>query len=279
MKLSITAAWNETAAFVKQEAGALFLIVFGLGVLPGLIFQAIAQRFMVTPMVVRPGGPPPDMGPFLAMLPVFIVALIPLTVLSLWGNLTVNTLALRRETVIGSAFGHAARRILPLLGAWLVLFVAVVIVMAPLGLLMFSSARSGHWGVSFLAILLVWLALIFVGVRLMLIAPVAAAEPIGPINMIRRSWELTSSHFWKLIGFLILLFIVFLVLSVVVGAIGGIIIALVAGPPTPGSISSFIIQLITGILEAIFLTYFIVMIARIYVQLSGNVGSVAAVFE
>lgn len=279
MKLSITTAWNETAAFVKQEAGALFLIVFGLSVLPSLILQAIAQRFLPTRVAMTPGGPPPDLGPFLAALPIFFVSFVLIILLSLWGHLTVNMLALRRETVIGSAFGHAARRILPLLGAWVLLMIAAIVVIVPVGLLLFSSARSGHFGVAFLVVVLVWLALLCLFIRLMLTTPVAAAEPVGPIAILRRSWELTAGHFWKLLGFAILIVVVFFVFAVVVGAVGGIVIALVAGPPVPGSTGSFLLQLITGILQTIFVTYFVVMVARIYEQLSGRVGSVGEVFE
>jgi hypothetical protein len=49
--------------------------------------------------------------------------------------------------------------------------------------------------------------------------------------------------------------------------------------PTPGSLAAFIVQLLTGILQAIFLTYFVVMVARIYAQLAGDSASMAQVFQ
>src|SRR5689334_6081893 len=113
MKLSITRAWDEASAFVRHEAGPLFLIVFGLAVLPGLILQAIAARLVGPGFQMEPGVKP-DLGPFLAALPYIILMLVPVLLLSIWGHLTINTLALRRETVIGSALRHGARRILPL---------------------------------------------------------------------------------------------------------------------------------------------------------------------
>jgi hypothetical protein len=278
MKLSITTAWNETVAFVKHEAGPLFLIMFALAVLPGLILQTVAQRFIGPAMTVAPGTPP-DFATLRSALPVFFLLLIPVLLLSLWGHLTVNTLALRRERVIGSAFGHAARRILPLIGVWLIWILGVALVFGPVAVLMFSSAKSGHWGLPALLFLIIWLLLVFVAVRLLLTTPVAAAEPVGPVGIIRRSWQLTSGQFWRLFGFLVLILIVFFVFAIVVGAVAGVIVTLLAGRPTPGSISSFIIQLITGVLQAIFLTFFVVMIARIYAQLSGSDASVGQVFE
>lgn len=277
MKLSITTAWNEAAAIVKQEASTLFLIVFGLAVLPGLIMQAVAAR-LVGNMRMSPGTPP-DFGPFLAALPMILLMLVPVLLLSIWGHLIVNTLALRRETVIGNAFAHAARRILPVIGAWLLWIVGVFIVLVPVAGLIVVLMRAGHGGLGFLIGLVVWLACLFVGIRLMLVSPVAAAEPVGPAGILRRSWDLTAGHFWRLLGFLLLMILVFFVLAIVVGAVAGIFAALIAGAPKPGTLTAFVIQLITGVLQAVFLTYFIVAIARIYAQLAGNDASVGRVFE
>ncbi len=277
MNLSITKAWDETAAFVKQEAGVLFLIVFALGVLPSLIMQAIAGRLVGT---IQPApGATPDLHPLVVALPILFVMAIPVMILSLWGNLTINLLAMRRENVVGSAFAHAARRILPLLGATLLLFVAAIVIAFPFMALAGYGMIVGHAGLSILLFLILFAIAIVFGVRLMLMAPVAAAEPIGPIAIIRRSWQLTAGHFARLLGFLLLMIIVFLVLLVVVTSVVGILVTMTAGQPQPGSLGSFLVQLVTGILQAVWTTYFIVLVARIYVQLSGNVGSIAGIFE
>jgi hypothetical protein len=260
MKLSITKAWDETSAFVKQEAGVLFLIIFGLGVLPGVIVQTVAGRLVGT--IQATPGATPDLRPLLAALPIILLMALPVVVLSLWGNLTVSLLALRRETVVGSAFARAARRILPLLGATLLFLLAAIIVAFPIMAAAGFGAQSGRFGLVALLFLLLFLLAIFFGVRLMLMSPVAAAEEQGPIGIIRRSWQLTSGH-----------------LVIVVGSVGGILITLVAGQMKPGSVGSFLLQLLTGILQAVWATYFIVMVARIYAQLSGDAGSAAAVFE
>lgn len=277
MNLSITKAWDETAAFVKREAGVLFLIVFGLTVLPGLIAQALAGRF-VGAIRADPGATP-DLHPLAAAFPILLLIAIPVIVLSLWGSLTVNLLALRRENVVGSAFAHAARRILPLLGATLLFMICAIVVAFPLLAVAGYGMISGHAGITALLFLILFAIALFFGIRLMMMAPVAAAEPVGPVAIIRRSWQLTAGHFWKLLGFFLLMILVFMVLLIAVGSVLGILVAMTAGQPQPGSIGSFLVQLVTGILQAVWTTYFIVLIARVYEQLSGNVGSVAAVFE
>jgi hypothetical protein len=279
MKLSITKAWDEASAFVRPEAGALFLIAFALMTLPGIILQVVAGRYVGTSLRFESGSPP-DFGPLLAALPIILPLLVPVILLSVWGHLTINILALRRETVIGSAFAHAARRILALVGAWLLLVAAFVIpIVLFLGLVV-AAGGAGRVGMAVLVAFIVWLATIFFAIRLVLVTPVAAAERVGPVGIIRRSWELTAGHFWKLLGFFVLVILVFAVLGAVVGALAGIVVTLAAGgAPQPGSVSALIIALITGVLQAVLVTYFAVMIARIYAQLSGDAGSVGAVFE
>ncbi len=278
MKLSITTAWNEASAFVKQEAGALFLIAFALMTLPSIILQAIAGR-MVGPLQPVPGAMP-DFKPFLAALPVLCLLFIPVMLLSVWGHLTINILALRREAVIGDAFRRAARRILPLVGAWLLLSVAALVLVLPIVGLGFSGALApARLGFVFLLFFILWLAFVFVAVRLALITPVAAAEPLGPIGIIQRSWALTAGHFWKLLGFLLLIVIVYAIIAGVITAVIGMVVTLTIGQPNPGSLSSFLIQLVAGVLQAVFVTYLAVTVARIYEQLSGNIASVGQVFE
>jgi hypothetical protein len=278
MNLSITKAWDETSAFVKHDAGPLFLIAFGLGVLPGIILQFVAGR-LIGPAFAVPPGTTPDFGPFLAALPVILILLVPVIALSIWGHLTIATLALRRETVIGAAFRAAVRRILPLFGATLLLVLAAIVVTIPMLALVGIGTGTPRLGLLALVFLLLWLAFVFVAIRVMLMTPVAAAESVGPIAIVRRSWELTAGHFWKLLGFLLLIMIVLLVCATAVGAAGGILLTLTLGEPKPGTFSWLVLQLLSGVLQAIFVTYMIVVLTRIYAQLTGNAGSVGQVFE
>jgi hypothetical protein len=277
MKLSITTAWNETSAFVKQEAGPLFLIAFGLMTLPTIIFQAILQQAI--PGFGQPGMTQADFSP--GRLGLIFLLVIPIALLSMWGNLTITVLALRREAVIGSAFAYAARRLLPLIGATLLVGLAAGLLALPL-VVMLRAAGADGGGSAGLAVLLfcvLFIAFLFVAVRLILMTPAAAAERIGPIAIIARSWQLTSGHFWKLLGFLALLVIVLMVLMIALGAVLGIVIVATAGRSEPGSLSSFLTLLVSGLVQAAFTMIFATMIARIYEQLTGGATSAARVFE
>jgi hypothetical protein len=278
MKLSITAAWNETAAFLQKEWWPVFLIAFALTSLPGLILQALMPGMMAGRMAMTPGSPP-DLAQLVAAMRPFFLALIPLLLLSMWGNLTVNVLALRRETVVGSAFGRAARRLPALIGATLLLFVVLLIASLPIGVALAMGIRSGHAGLPALLIVLLVVAAVFVMVRLIPMNAAAAAEDVGPIGILRRSWQLTAGHFWKLLAFLLLMVVLFLVIMMAVGAVFGILIVLVTGPPLPGSFAAFVVSLVSGLVQAGFISVFLVFVARIYAQLAGDPASVAKVFD
>ncbi|MDQ4088127.1 MAG: hypothetical protein M3177_09005, partial [Pseudomonadota bacterium] len=99
---------------------------------------------------------------------------------------------------------------------------------------------------------------------------VAAAEPVGPVTVIRRSWDLTRGHFGKLLGFILLVLLVFAIVSIVVGAVGGLLIVLLVGQPDPGSLSAFLIVLVGVAVNMVATVYLTALNARIYRQLSGG---------
>ncbi|MFN3389846.1 MAG: hypothetical protein ACK40O_13065 [Allosphingosinicella sp.] len=268
-KLSITQAWNETAVFVKRDLGPLFTIAFALMALPSIIMQALAPQ---------PTPEDPDVGAaFLLLLPVVIV-------LSLVGSIAITALALRRETVVGSAIAHGFRRFLPLLGASLLIGIAAMLVMIPvilaagISLEDLTAPTPAAVGGLMLAMLVLFVVFIAIWVRLMLMTPVGTNEPVGPIAIIRRSWALTAGHFWKLLGFVLLFGIAAVVVMMVITMVIGIVIGLVAGAPEPGSLSGLLLLIVGGVLNAAFVVFFTTMIARIYAQLAGA-GTDAAVFD
>ncbi|MEA3060596.1 MAG: hypothetical protein QOJ94_377, partial [Sphingomonadales bacterium] len=98
----------------------------------------------------------------------------------------------------------------------------------------------------------------------------AAAEPLGPIGIIRRSWTLTGRPFWKLLGLLLLLLILFLVIAIVVRVALGSLVFLSLGAPQAGNLSTLVLLLLTGIVNAAIAVCVVTLVARIYVQLAGE---------
>ena len=252
MKLSVSTAWDETASFARREARLLFPIAFLLLSLPAAIVRAIAPA--------AGAGDLPRAGLWLATLPILLCV-------SLIGALAISALALGHAAGAGAAFRLAAGRFAALLGAAVLVVLGGALVAVPVFLLagLIGSHGPAYAALPVLAMLPVYL---FFWVRLMLMTPAACAEAIGPIALIRRSWNLTSGHFWPLLGFVLLVTIVSLVVLAALGAIGGILIMLAAGRPEPGNVAMLLILIGAALVQAVISGLFTAFVARIYAQLA-----------
>lgn len=266
-RLSITNAWNETADFLKLHFGALFTIALAFVALPSVALQALGPVASAPDEVPEPGF-------WLLLIPAVLV-------LNVTASLAMSSLALGRQNVVGEAIAHGFRRVLPMLGAIAILIVGLSAVFIPLvaltGITPADLARPNPATAGKLAlVMLLFVALgLFLAVRLLLMTPVAASERAGPLAIIRRSWDLTAGHFWKLLGFVVLMLIVLVVVMMVVTLIFGLIIGALMGAPLPGTTGGFVLGLVNSLVNAAIVVVSTTFIARIYVQLSGGSAGAA----
>lgn len=270
--LSITAAWEETAGFVKREGRLLFPLGFMLMALP------IALLRLLIP-ITEPGRVP-EPGLWLVLLPFALIAV-------LVGNLAVIDLALSPGKSVRDALGHALRRLPHTLAAYLLVGFGCMILLVLLSIIvallvpgaMEVVARPGAAPdpaavrASLVLVLLSLPLALFVWVRMLVLLPVSAAENAGPIAMIRRSWSLTGSHFWKLLAFVLLLNILLLVAGLATVSVGGSLIILIAGEIRPGSFAAFLMILLLAALSTLIAPVVATFVARIYVQLAAPAQS------
>ncbi len=257
--LSISAAWNETAAFVRREARLLLPIAFLFIALPGAVLQ------MAIPTPVE--GEMPAGGAWLLLLPLTFG-------LSLIGTLAILWLSLRPGSSVGEALQVGLRRFLPVFGALLLIGLGALLIALPLLLTVASAGATppstGMAAVALLLFLLMLGAYLLLWIRLILVSAVGTVEPLGPIAMIARSWQLTRGHFWKLLGFMLLMILAFLVVILAFSTVFGIAIILIAGPAEPGSPGYYLLMILSAFLQAIISMIFATLTARIYAQLSGD---------
>ncbi len=266
-KLSITTAWNETAEFVRREAGLLFPISFMLLALP----NALMELLMPAPPMP---GQAPEAGLWLLLLPLLVVA-------AIIGNIAISYLAIRPGSSVGEALRRGAARMPVLLAAailigivFVILFFIVALVVAMLVPGAVTAAQSGAPTPAMMrALLIVMLVIVPVGIyfgaRLMMMTPAAAAEAGGPFDLMARSWSLTAGHVWKLVGFLLLVAILVGVLTAAIEAVAGILFTLAAGPVAPGSTSTLLVVIVMALVNMVVAAYLTSFVARIYAQLSG----------
>lgn len=258
--LSISTAWDETKAIVARD-GRLFLsVALALVALPAALTGAM-----------RPNGMAGASAPIWVEL-----VLIATSLVALAGQLALIRLALGPSTTVGSAIGHGfARMPIYLLAAILIVIVLLVlaipfvIALTALGVPLDRQPIPSSPQL-FLIVFLYFLLAFAAGVKMSMSAPVASAEGAGPIAIIKRSWELTAGHFWTLFGFLLAFVVAAVIALIAVGAAVGVVVTLLLGAIEPMSGSALVVGLVQGLINAVVTTLFAVMLARIYVQLSGR---------
>jgi hypothetical protein len=258
--MSINAAWNETAAFLRSDGRLVFPVAFLLTALPGAVLSAL----LPTPTSAAPAVPEVSPALWILFLPMIAVTIV--------GTLAIAYLALRPGVSVGEAIRRGGRRLGTMLLASLLLGLALFLLSVPLiGLAAVAGAGPG---IVVLAVLLLVAAGIYITARLLLLYPVVAVEDKGPVQSLRRSWDLTAPVAWKLVGFLLLAFVLLLVVTMLVAAIGGLLGLVLFGQ---GAIANFINLLFSAILQTAIISLFIPLTARLYAQATGD--QVAKVFS
>lgn len=257
-KLSISQAWEETRLVLARDGKLIGAVALALLVLPGLVVNSImptAQR-----------GVMPAPGPWM------IVGLVAL-VISFVGQLSIVRLAMGPQITVGQAITHGARRTPPFLGAFLMWAVPFALLVSVL----YEIARSNAANVSAIAamaMIAVFIVGMFFAVRLLLLGPVASAEPIGPLDIFRRSWDLTAGNWWRLFGFVLVFFIGAVILLWATASVVGLLAKMVFGDVAPLSAGWLVVMIIAQVLSAFVYVVLFTMQARIYAQRAGADASV-----
>lgn len=258
--LSISRAWDETKATLRRDGRLFVVVALALFVLPGVIAE------LITP--AAPSGQMPAAGAWTLLS---VLALL----ISLVGQLAVCRLALGPVISVGEAIRHGVRRAPAYIASaliWVLPFLAVFALLAAQG---GATPETMPPGIA-LGLLAVLIAFLAVAVRLILTSPVASAERRGPFGILARSWALTRGRWFKLFGFLILFVIVLVVALAAVSAVIGTVVALVSGEIEPMSVGALLLSLATQTVGAAITVLLMIMLARIYAQVTDADQQVAA---
>jgi hypothetical protein len=185
-------------------------------------------------------------------------------------------LAIGPATTVGGAISHGARRFLPTFAALLLMVLAIAVVVVPIlvafgaaGVIESPRATTPPTAAASAVILLVILIVFALAVKFILIVPAGSAERAGPIAILKRSWSLSTGHYWRLLAFMLLLVLAAVLLLLSAQAIGGILGAIVSPDLEPFSLGALVLALFTSIAQGVFTVLSSLMVARVYVQLAG----------
>lgn len=267
--LSISKAWEESKARIAADGRLMAIVAAALIVLPGLIVEVISPSSLRTNST------------FLESILILVSSL-----LALIGQLSIIRLAVTPAVSVGEAISHGARRMPIYLVAAILLTIGFVIALIPFGVAAYAAGvpfdRSSEQAflqspVAMMLSLLYLGLLIFIAIRMVMSSPVASEEDAGPIRILRRSWDLTRGHWWRLFGFIVLFVIGALVLISAVSWTVTAVAVVLFGAIEPMSVSALVVGLGTSIANGAVTIFLAVMLARIYLQLTGRATAGASV--
>ena len=252
-KLSISRAWEESKAILARDGKLFATVALALLVFPGIVSD------VVTPRAAE--GKLPPAGPWL-------VATLIAVLIALVAQLALIRLSIGGRMTVGEAITHGAKRAPIYIAASLIWAIPFIVV----GGLLLPFARPGTAAsaAASLALLLLCGLFIFAAVRLVMSAPVASSESVGPIGILQRSWVLTHGNWGRLFGFLLVYIGGALILLLAASTVAGVIAKLLLGGTEPLSVGALLVSLVSQLVSAGISVVLMVMLARIYVQLAGR---------
>ncbi|MCM8729467.1 hypothetical protein ACFO8O_00600 [Hephaestia sp. GCM10023244] len=252
--------WDRTTTFLGDRAAALLPIV-GL-----LIFVPTCLQNIAEPALVGVG------------VMVALVGIV-LAVVMAWGQLAVVALAVEPAANVSAAMQMGARRLLPAIGIGLLVALIVAVLAAPLGIAFLASGvewvaiAPGQWQPAtplssglklFVGLYSVALVIVVLWgmARLLPLNSVVVAERRG-VGAIARAFGLTKGLALRIVGVVILFFVVWGVCAMAATTVLGSVFQLAFG----GTGAMTLATVLTGIVSAVVTTGFTLLAAAFAAQL------------
>lgn len=248
-----TDAWTR----LRTDGGLLVTVALAVVGVPAMLAQVVIALADTTEAVVN-GRTMTQ----LALKPYEGVALIALILAIVLGQLILARMLLARGETVRQSAKVAGQRVLPLIGAQLL----VAIVLVPVLLVLGGAAAIGGALVTTVITLLLFAAVILLGARLMLLPVLAVETSRGPVALLKEAWRMTKGRTSALI---VLLLVTTIVTGIVLGAARlavASVVTLLSGPVN-GTIAG---AATAGLVFALAMMVTLALIVAVYEQLRGS---------
>ena len=267
MRFSYSAVWDETVSMLRAHASLLFAVAGVFLFLPALYMGQFLPQPKVEPAEVGAAM----VAYFSDNWDWFLLA----NLINMAGAITMFQLLLGPP---GETVGAAIRRSMPILPVYfaatlLVAFmigVAVMLILVPLALLLGESAATS--GAVVIAPLLLAVAYIFG--RVVPLGPVVVMEErYNPVRALRRSFRLTKSLGWSVLGLVLIVFIAGSIVDFALSRVLGALFLYVAGAELGGLLTLILTSLFSAILSTIIIVLFAAIYRRLLAREAPNSGT------
>lgn len=244
--VSLSAAWEDSLAFLKREGGLVFPLV--------LLFIAIPLALIlhVLPDQVRemtPGAPPPNVT--LSGGATALIAASALVILG--GALSCYALALTGGISLREALTLGFRRVPHAFAAAFLIGVALAV---PLMILNMTAPVAGR--------IYMLVASLFFSVRFLFLNAAIVEQQDGPVAAIRRTWTMTGGkNAWRILMMIVVLTIPIMLAQIVAGIVFGLLGLAFGGPEVGAEMR----DLATAVTLALGQMFMIVLTSRLYRQI------------
>ncbi|MEL7729138.1 hypothetical protein AAG612_06345 [Citromicrobium bathyomarinum] len=274
MKLDMNRAWNEALELIQANLGVIATVAGVFFFLPYLVFSLLMPETAQS-MNIEPNAEPAVVMEQLTEFYGDIWWILLLLIVTQ----TVGTLALlallraNNRPTVGEAIGVGAIGFFTSIAASILFYVGFGIVA---GVLMGIAIATNVTALAVVVGILLFVALIYVAVKLSLLAPVIAIDKIyNPFTALLRSWRLTKGNSVRLFFFYLLLFIALLVVSFVIGLIVMLVFGLMGE-----EIAMIGSGLFNSAFNAVYIVIMLGIFAAVHRQLAGpDVEEVSETFE
>lgn len=260
-RLSIEQALTAARRFGGAEQRLVVPLTLAFQLLPALLVNLVWPEKLRLDMLSAGTAQIPA-----GLVLVTFVALL----VSVFGGLALSALAVVPRVTVGDALRLSARRLPPLIGAGMLLFlgwmlaflILSIVVGVALAAMPVRSLSAVLMGFGFIG-MLVMIA------RMVPLLPLMIDRHLGPVAALRATWRLTAGHFWRLLGFLALFFATTWIVNLaIVSAVGSLLLVIgrLAGL---GGLAEAVTSLLAATLGAVANTALVLIVAQIYRQLSG----------
>lgn len=259
----MSAAWNDAVRLIAGNRQVMLVVAGVFFFLPAVVY-GFAFTNQIT-AIQNTQGASPDMEDVFRAVSALVDDvwwIILLTMAVQWlGSLVLVVLWTdRSRPTVGEAIKLGLALLLPLLGAQLVLGV----VWGLLLLLPLAIGAGGSVGVAVLVGLLAFAALVYSYVKFSLVGVVVGIERTrNPLAALGRSWRVTKGNGFRLLLFILLLFVALIVLSSVASLMIGLVLALAGA-----EVALIGRTLAEGAVSAAFSVIFLATLVAIYRQLA-----------
>ena len=220
MNFEMNRTWSQAMSLVQANFQLLAIIAGIFMLVPTLVFYfSIPDVFSMTAM----GANPEEAAERMAAIMPRLFGIGALVLLLQWvGYMAMIALMGDDRPTVGEAIGRGFKSLPTMIGAFILFLIALVLFMLLFSLVVGLLAAFGGGGTAAIMALVgvlyivVLLFMLYAFARLSVTLPVIVLEKqLNPWAALVRSWRLTKPRAWPIVGFFFLLFIAYLVLSMI----------------------------------------------------------------